>query len=125
MRARNRLHGVTALTSYEVELEKTRGSARSPKWPTVRAAWVKEHPLCMGCGTRDHVEVHHIKPFHLFPALELDPSNLITLCEHPGHDCHFRCGHGYNWSHFNDDVIADAAYDRGRVAAIAKSNKGD
>lgn len=51
-----------------------------------------------------------MQPFHLHPELELDQSNLITLCEKPGHDCHFTFGHFHNWALFNPDVIADTGH---------------
>lgn len=50
-----------------------------------------------------------MKPFHLFPELELDDSNLITLCEKSGHDCHFIFGHFHDWTLYNPNVIADVA----------------
>jgi hypothetical protein len=53
--------------------------------------------------------VHHIRPFHLHPELELEQDNLITLCEKRAHDCHFQVGHFMNWSWFNPDVRVDAA----------------
>lgn len=53
--------------------------------------------------------MHHILPYHLYPDLELDLDNLITLCEKPGHDCHFTFGHLHDWYSFNRLVRADAA----------------
>jgi hypothetical protein len=53
--------------------------------------------------------VHHIAPFHLEPDLELEESNLITLCEKPGHDCHFVFGHFHDWYDFNPSVREDVA----------------
>lgn len=87
---------------------------RSPEWPRVRAEHLKDHPTCAACGESDHIQVHHIKPFHLWPALELVQSNLITLCEKPGHDCHFIFGHLHDWYSYNVEVEADA------VAYLAK-----
>jgi hypothetical protein len=49
--------------------------------------------------------------------MELDPNNLITLCEpdglaaKPGHNnCHFHIGHLGNWFNYNRNVDK-AAYD--------------
>jgi hypothetical protein len=53
------------------------------------------------------LEVHHIRPFHLYPQLELEPGNLITLCERDGRDCHFTFGHFHNWANLNLNVVAD------------------
>jgi 5-methylcytosine-specific restriction enzyme A len=51
-----------------------------------------------------------MRPFHVHPELELDDANLITLCEKPGHDCHFVFGHFHDWKRWNPDVVADVAH---------------
>jgi len=85
-------------------------SRRSSHWPAVRKQWLKDHPACAACGTTKDVEVHHKQPFHLFPELELDPANFITLCEgRPGCNCHLTFGHLGNWTLFNPSVVDDAA----------------
>ena len=66
--------------------------ARSPLWPQTRAAWLIAHPRCVACGSTAQVEVHHRRPVHLFPDLELDQRNFVTLCEGPNR-CHLREGH--------------------------------
>ncbi len=81
---------------------------RSPHWPTVRAAHLAMHPTCAACGGTEHLEVHHIQVYHLNPTLELDPTNLITLCE-SSHACHYTYGHLYSWHSWNELVIHDAA----------------
>lgn len=48
------------------------------------------HRRCEACGTRREIEVHHIRPVHLFPELELDARNLLTLCA----THHRELGHG-------------------------------
>lgn len=78
---------------------------RSSGWSKVRAAYVREHPTCEACGTIKDLNVHHIKPFHLRPELELDPDNLITLCRTD----HFYVGHRGNWSKENPNCRQDAA----------------
>lgn len=70
---------------------------------------MEKQPECQACGGTDKLEVHHIHPFHLSPALELAPGNLITLCEKKGHDCHFCWGHFHNWKLYNPVVIQDVA----------------
>jgi 5-methylcytosine-specific restriction endonuclease McrA len=82
---------------------------RSPHWPAVRAAHLRAHPCCAACGGTEDLQVHHIAPFHLHAHLELDPKNLITLCEKTGHWCHFRIGHVYDWRSWNCFVVEDAA----------------
>lgn len=62
---------------------------RSGRWPSVRRAYIEDNPVCVACGSDDELNVHHIKPFHTHPELELEPSNLITACrEHHFSICH-------------------------------------
>lgn len=62
----------------------------------------------MTCGYRGRgLQVHHIKPFHLHPDLELDPDNLITLCEIKGRDHHLLIGHLDDWEAYNPNVRHD------------------
>lgn len=82
---------------------------RSPQWPAVRAAHLALCPSCAACGGREHLQVHHKKPVHMFPELELEPANLVTLCEGPGRGCHFIFGHLYSWHSFNKNVDKDSA----------------
>ena len=80
-------------------------SPRSAQWPSVRAAWLKLHPICAACGGTTKLQVHHKLPFHLHPALELDPANFITLCESRGFmNCHLLVGHLGNFKSFNSAV---------------------
>ena len=81
--------------------------ARSPRWSAVRDAHLKRNPTCAACGTKDKLEVHHVRPFHIFPNLELDPANLLTLCE-TGGNCHIMLGHLKNWKSYNLEVRKDA-----------------
>ena len=73
---------------------------RSPKWDETRDAFLKTHSICAVCGSKDNLNVHHIFPFHYCvdseinrPDLELDPRNLITLCETKGYGHHLLIGH--------------------------------
>lgn len=85
--------------------------ARSSRWPEVRKWHLEKHPTCEVCGhSGKRVNVHHIRPFHLHPDLELDPKNLITLCEDEAFvNCHLFIGHLGNFSGWNPRVVADAA----------------
>lgn len=87
---------------------------RSPKWPVVRNKHVKENPDCVACGSRENIQVHHLKPFHLFPELELEPTNLITLCEieikdedRQNDNHHLTLGHSGNFKNNNKKVLSD------------------
>ena len=82
---------------------------RSSLWPRTRGLYLADHPLCAACGGKENVQVHHVKPFHAFPQLELDSTNLISLCEAPAKNCHYCFGHGYNWTGWNPTVRIDAA----------------
>lgn len=58
--------------------QRTRGSA----WMKTRAAWLREHPLCVECEKQGFVsidiEVDHIVP--LWEGGVDNPSNYQTLC---------------------------------------------
>lgn len=80
--------------------------ARSPHWSTTRAAHLNHEPACQWCSGVTSVEVHHIKPFHIHPELELADANLITMCEAIGRQCHLRMAHRGNWKDFDPNIRA-------------------
>lgn len=87
------------------------GCRRSHKWPEVRAEHLKKYGECAACGSKKNLEVHHIIGFHIDPSLELDPKNLITLCEHgrfKGVNCHLFFGHLLSYQRLNIDCELDA-----------------
>jgi 5-methylcytosine-specific restriction enzyme A len=95
-----------------IESEKEpKGSKRSDKWPKARKAFLVDNPTCAMCGGNKKLEVHHIRPFHLHPDLELDPKNFVTLCENKkdGSNCHLLFGHLGSFKSFNVNVVQDAA----------------
>ena len=92
--------------AIDEHVEKYGAEPRSSQWPKVRDAHLKNDSVCNVCGSKEDLNVHHIVPFHIDKSKELDPTNLITLCNHNG--CHFTFGHLFNWSSSNPDVIADA-----------------
>lgn len=82
---------------------------RSAHWPALRKRHLASEPNCIVCGGKDHLTVHHIRPFHLYPELELDPKNLATMCEHPSHNCHLIWGHFLSFREsWNPNVRRDA-----------------
>ena len=87
-----------------------KGNRRSSRWPSVRKQFLKEHEQCAVCNGKDKLEVHHIIPFHIAPELELDPNNLLTLCERKkyGINCHLFMGHLGNYKRYNPEVIEDS-----------------
>jgi hypothetical protein len=96
---------------------------RSDRWETVRKHHLETNPFCAACGGSNDLQVHHMHPFHLFPQRELDPTNLITLCEKPLHDGdkaddnhHLTLGHCGDWKNFNQKVLEDVnAYRIGKT----------
>lgn len=83
------------------------GVPRSPQWPKVRNDFIKKNPKCAVCGGTKDLNVHHKKPYHLHPELELDETNLITLCNYSVH--HLWFGHLGNFQSYNVDVETDSA----------------
>lgn len=98
-------------------------AARSSQWPKVRAAHLVKEPACVACGASGKgvdLEVHHVVPFHVDRAKELDPTNLITLCRSGGKlgcDCHLTFGHVGSFHRYNPDVRRDAERMRGVLKA--------
>ena len=80
------------------------GTKRSPEWHKVEKMHIAVQGWCMYCGGTQNLQVHHVEPFHLDPTKELDMTNLITLCEKIGSDCHLHIGHLGNWKNFNPQV---------------------
>ena len=81
--------------------------ARSSLWYGVAKAF-RARPgnnECACCPHKTTLNVHHIRPYHLHPELELEPTNFITLCR----VCHLLLGHLDNWHSFNVGVQKDAA----------------
>lgn len=84
------------------------GVSRSGHWPAVREEYLKEHPECAVCGGTKKLEVHHIEAFHTSPEKELDPKNLISLCEgNPTVNCHCHFGHLGDFRSINCNVRKD------------------
>lgn len=90
--------------------DRTFGATRSSKWSSVRKEHLEKYPACAVCDKKSSllnpIQVHHCRPFHLKPELELEPSNLISLC--PDH--HLFIGHLMNFRSWNENVKADADY---------------
>lgn len=76
-------------------------SERSGKWRALRAEHLRQNPACAACGRTVKVIVHHVIPVSFDPDKELDPANLLTLCETP---CHLVFGHFFSYHCYNKDV---------------------
>ena len=81
---------------------------RSPLWPALRVRWLKEHPFCAACGSRENVVPHHKLPVHVDPGKQLVWENLISLCEGDAINCHLLIGHLRDWKSWNSEVEHDA-----------------
>jgi hypothetical protein len=95
------------------------GIARSPKWRAVEKKYLKENPICVACGkkTKFPLQVHHVHCFHVVvalgrPDLELDPRNLLTLCEdeagRKSNQHHLLVGHLNSFRSANINALTDA-----------------
>lgn len=82
------------------------GKKRSSHWGSVREHFLKNNSVCACCHSNIKLNVHHKKPFHLHPELELDENNLITLCMSKS-ECHFLLGHGGDFKAYNDNIDDD------------------
>jgi 5-methylcytosine-specific restriction endonuclease McrA len=82
---------------------------RSPKWEKFEKEFLAKYPTCAACGGKENLQAHHCIPFHHDSSLELNESNIITLCMAKGFDDHIYVGHGGNFKMFNPNVRADAA----------------
>ena len=87
---------------------------RSPRWEETRREFVRQHPQCEVCArpALGELNVHHIIPFDMAascgrPDLELDPRNMITLCEGI-QDHHLLLGHLGDRQSYNQHVRNDA-----------------
>lgn len=76
---------------------------RSSKWNKIQKEFLEKNSSCAFCDGTKNLNVHHKKPFHLYPELELEESNLITLCMGEK-DCHLLIAHGNNFSYYCDNL---------------------
>ena len=83
-------------------------------WPAVRRAHLRRYNVCTVCGTRKKLAAHHIRPIQWYPELELEPENLITLCEGPANH-HLFVGHLMDWKSYNVNVVAEAKWWQMRI----------
>lgn len=97
---------------------------RSPHWPMYRDAYLRDFPSCAICEGKKSLQVHHRKPFHLHPEMELERANFITLCEAPGTNCHLVFGHAGNFKGYNEFIDSDALEWAGRFHRSDAISKG-
>lgn len=56
------------------------GKGSTRKWRSFRAERLKAEPRCRWCGSKQHLEVDHIKPLSEGGS-KWDPDNCQSLCE--------------------------------------------
>jgi hypothetical protein len=74
---------------------------RRQDWRRLKTRHLQKETCCQACGRQSNLDVHHIVPVHIAPALELSEHNLITLCASP---CHLVFGHLMSYHCYNKDV---------------------
>lgn len=87
---------------------------RAGAWSRVRNEHLEREPCCAACGRSEDLQVHHIVPYSVNARLELEPTNLITLCAHP---CHLVHGHLMSWHRYNLAVREDCKRYRDKLEA--------
>lgn len=101
-------HTIAAVLNIADPGRSVSGRPRSGRWPRLRRAHLARQPGCAVCDAEDDCDAHHVYPYHVFPHLELDPANLITLCR--AH--HLFFGHLGEWAAFNPLVREHAGIAR-------------
>lgn len=88
------------------------GRRRASGWQVFKNNFLKMNPACVVCGGKKKLEVHHIVPVHVDRSRELDPTNVMTLCEAKkrGINCHLLIGHLGDYRRENQRVREDAFY---------------
>jgi len=88
----------------------------SNEWTKVKRRFLRMHPKCAICGTTKQKVAHHIRPVYLWQELELDETNLITLCKRH----HLEWGHLGSYKSYNLDVATDAETMKQRIKSRPK-----
>lgn len=88
-----------------------RGYRRSRLWPALEKDFLRNNPTCHSCGGTKKLVVHHVIPYHYDTFLELEDSNLMTLCtdEKYGINCLKFCGYRGTYSLHNNEDARDVA----------------
>jgi hypothetical protein len=92
----------------------SRSKGNNTEWERLKKRYKSNFDECAACGKKKNLTVHHIKPVQWFPSLELEISNLITLCTDES-NCHLCFGHLGDFKSWNPDVIEDVKWYREKV----------
>lgn len=110
--------GAHALRRLYLNLTAPDGASLNWSWQRCRRAFLKQvGKQCVCCGSKKKIQVHHMKPRHVFPELALVIKNLIALCK----DCHFHIGHLNSYFRYNENVMDVCFYVR--IYSVVKENK--
>ena len=73
---------VTQGEEWQDDIEKS--FYETEEWKSLRRRVFQEYhpPYCGRCGTKEKLEIDHVKPRSKYPKLELDFDNLQILCSH-------------------------------------------
>ena len=100
-------HGIPLLVDEWQKTQDAPGTpkeSRDPRWQAASKKYLQKNRTCICCGKKA-VVTHHLKPFHLFPELEMEPSNWRAMCA----PCHLIVGHLGNFSNYNPALDEHAA----------------
>lgn len=61
-----------------------------------KAVLARDGKICLICGTRENIEIHHLNAWFSFPNQRFDPNNGVVLCEKHHTEFHSIYGNGYN-----------------------------
>ena len=86
-------------------IDPTFGVARDSKWNDFRRTYIKNR--CEVCGSKKSLSLHHHIPVHIDKSKELEVSNVSTLCDWRGNNCHLSFGHLGSFYSFNPEVKKD------------------
>ena len=93
--------GWETIQRHYLNLTAKDGASLNWSWQTCKREFFKLIPKeCFCCGSKKKIQVHHVKPRHLFPELTLVLRNLIVLCK----DCHLRIGHLGSYFQYNSAI---------------------
>lgn len=71
--------------AYDKWTQQEKNQIYDYRWIRVRLSFLRENPLCVDCLEKGIVtaaaEVHHRLKARDYPALRLDPTNLMSLCK--------------------------------------------
>lgn len=95
---------------------------RSNEWAKVRKLHLLKEPFCMVCGGSKNLQVHHLMPVHVDPSKELDPENLITLCNGTV-NCHLIWGHLLDYKSYSTTCKEDAKIWNEKIKNRKKNEK--